>query len=122
MSLDSAHLRTSVLSVSSLSINLLDSNPDDPLLYYNLAVVYQRLVSDSLDRLTIEFNNLMSAENANISNIESVINEYQIKLVGGDVTFGEINVCVNVFGYIDENILIRSNAKPGDNIYITGQL
>jgi len=54
--------------------------------------------------------------------IESVINEYQIKLVGGDVTFGEINVCVNVFGYIDENILKRSNAKPGDNIYITGQL
>ncbi len=60
----------------SLSKNLLDSNPDDPLLYYNLAVVYQRLVSDSLDRLTIEFNNLMSAENANISNIESVINEF----------------------------------------------
>ena len=54
--------------------------------------------------------------------IESVMNEYQIKLVGGDVTFGEINVCVNVFGYINENILIRSNAKPGDNIYITGQL
>ena len=54
--------------------------------------------------------------------IQSVMNEYQIKLVGGDVTFGEINVCVNVFGYINENILIRSNAKPGDNIYITGQL
>ena len=54
--------------------------------------------------------------------IESILNEYQIKLVGGDVTFGEINICVNVFGYIDENILTRSNAKPGDNIYITGQL
>ncbi len=54
--------------------------------------------------------------------IQSVMNEYQIKLVGGDVTFGEINVCVNVFGYINENILTRSNAKPGDNIYITGQL
>ena len=54
--------------------------------------------------------------------IESILNEYQIKLVGGDVTFGEINVCVNVFGYIDENILMRSNAKPGDDIYITGQL
>ena len=54
--------------------------------------------------------------------IESILNKYQIKLVGGDVTFGEINICVNVFGYIDENILTRSNAKPGDNIYITGQL
>ena len=54
--------------------------------------------------------------------IQSVMNEYQIKLVGGDVTFGEINVCVNVFGYINKNILTRSNAKPGDNIYITGQL
>ena len=54
-------------------------------------------------------------------NVENKL-KYQIKLVGGDVTFGEINVCVNVFGYINENILIRSNAKPGDNIYITGQL
>ena len=54
--------------------------------------------------------------------IELVLNEYQLKLIGGDITFGEINVCVNVFGYIDGNILKRSNAKPGDNIYITGKL
>ena len=54
--------------------------------------------------------------------IESVLNDYQLKLVGGDVTFGEINICVNVFGHIDGNILKRSNAKPGDNIYITGKL
>ena len=54
--------------------------------------------------------------------IDSVLNDYQLKLVGGDVTFGEINICVNVFGHIDGNILKRSNAKPGDNIYITGKL
>tara|TARA_Y100001970_G_scaffold278343_1_gene383893 strand:+ start:304 stop:1425 length:1122 start_codon:yes stop_codon:yes gene_type:complete len=60
----------------NLSKNLLDTNPDDPLLYYNLAVVYQRLVSDSLDKLTIEFNDLMSAENTNKSKAESMIDAF----------------------------------------------
>ena len=54
--------------------------------------------------------------------IESILNEYDLKLVGGDVTFGEINICVNVFGYVDGNILKRNSAEPEDDIYITGQL
>jgi thiamine-monophosphate kinase len=31
--------------------------------------------------------------------VEKILEEYQIKLVGGDITFGEMNICVNVFGY-----------------------
>ena len=41
--------------------------------------------------------------------VEEILNEYQLKLVGGDVTNGEISICVNVFGYAyKNNILIHS--------------
>jgi len=56
------------------------------------------------------------------SGLEAILNEYQIKLIGGDVTFGEVSVCVNVFGYAYDKIVLRSNAKIGDLIYITGPL
>ena len=56
------------------------------------------------------------------SGVEKILNEYQIKLVGGDITNGEINVCVNVFGYVYENNILRSTAKVGDLIFITGPL
>ena len=56
------------------------------------------------------------------SGVEKILNEYQIKLVGGDITNGEISVCVNVFGYAYENNILRSTAKVGDLIFITGPL
>ena len=54
--------------------------------------------------------------------LEAIINEYDIKLVGGDITFGDLNICINVFGYPFMKPLLRSNAKPDDLIYITGAL
>ena len=54
--------------------------------------------------------------------VEKILNEHQLKLVGGDITNGEISVCVNVFGYAYENNILRSTAKVGDLIYITGPL
>ena len=56
------------------------------------------------------------------SGVEKILNEYQIKLVGGDITNGEVSVCVNVFGYAYENNILRSTAKVGDLIFITGPL
>ena len=56
------------------------------------------------------------------SGVEKILNEYQIKLVGGDITNGEISICVNVFGYAYENNILRSTAKVGDLIFITGRL
>ena len=54
--------------------------------------------------------------------IEKILNEYQIKLIGGDITFGEINICVNVFGYPYDKIITRSGAKINDSIFLTGPL
>ena len=56
------------------------------------------------------------------SGLETILNEYQLRLIGGDVTYGEVSICVNVFGYAYDKIILRSNAKIGDLIYLTGPL
>ena len=54
--------------------------------------------------------------------LEKIIKEYDIALVGGDITFGDLNICINVFGYSYIKPLLRSTAKPNELIYITGTL
>ena len=54
--------------------------------------------------------------------IKETLDEFSIDLVGGDVTKGELNISVNVFGYPFKKPIPRSGAKLGDSIYVTGQL
>jgi thiamine-monophosphate kinase len=48
-------------------------------------------------------------------------------LVGGDTTRGPLNICVTVFGEVPvvdgrSQALLRSGAKPGDDLYVSGTL
>ena len=54
--------------------------------------------------------------------IKETLDEFNIDLVGGDVTKGELNISVNVFGYPFKRPIPRNGAKPGDSIYVTGKL
>ena len=47
---------------------------------------------------------------------------HDTKLVGGDLSVGELNICVTVFGRAKQNIIKRSGAKENDNIYISNKL
>ena len=48
---------------------------------------------------------------------------YQIELIGGDLTRGPLSITIQAMGYIPEQqAILRSLAKPGDLIYVTGQL
>lgn len=45
------------------------------------------------------------------------------ELVGGDTTRGPLNICITVFGEIPQGqALLRSGAKAGDDIYVSGTL
>lgn len=45
------------------------------------------------------------------------------ELVGGDTTQGPLNICITVFGEVPKGqALLRSGAKAGDDIYVSGQL
>jgi thiamine-monophosphate kinase len=43
------------------------------------------------------------------------------ELVGGDTTQGPLNICITVFGEVPPGqALLRSGAKPGDALYVSG--
>jgi thiamine-monophosphate kinase len=46
---------------------------------------------------------------------------YAIDLVGGDTTQGPLNICITVFGEVPEGrALLRSGARAGDELYVSG--
>ena len=49
--------------------------------------------------------------------------DYGIKLIGGDTTKGPLTISIQVHGSVPpEQILLRSGAKPGDQIFASGTL
>lgn len=50
-------------------------------------------------------------------------NVYQIELIGGDTTRGPLNISIQIIGEVEKGkALLRSGAKPGDDIWISGHL
>jgi thiamine-monophosphate kinase len=46
-----------------------------------------------------------------------------IELVGGDTTAGPLNICITVFGQLPAGqALLRSGARPGDALWVSGTL
>ena len=53
----------------------------------------------------------------------TLANRYNVQLIGGDLTRGPLSITITAMGYVTENLaLLRSTAKPGDLIYVTGTL
>ncbi|QCI22893.1 thiamine-phosphate kinase [Buchnera aphidicola] len=53
----------------------------------------------------------------------NILNKYNVRLIGGDTNCGPLSITLSVFGLLKKNnALLRSNAKIGDLIYVTGTL
>lgn len=53
----------------------------------------------------------------------TLANRYEIALIGGDLTRGSLSITVQAMGFVPPNkALLRSQAQPGDLIYVTGSL
>lgn len=53
----------------------------------------------------------------------SALNEYQVTLIGGDLTKGPLSITLTVHGLIPEGKAVRrSTAKPTDSIWVSGDL
>jgi thiamine-monophosphate kinase len=51
----------------------------------------------------------------------ALANEHGCALIGGDTTAGSLNICITVFGHVPTGqALLRSGAKAGDDIYVSG--
>jgi thiamine-monophosphate kinase len=48
---------------------------------------------------------------------------HDCELIGGDTTQGPLNICITVFGEVPTGqALLRSGAKPGDDLYVSGNV
>ncbi len=53
----------------------------------------------------------------------ALADEHGCELVGGDTTQGPLNICITVFGEVPRGrALLRSGARTGDDIYVSGTL
>jgi len=53
----------------------------------------------------------------------ALADEHHIDLVGGDTTAGPLNLCLTVFGQVPaEQALLRSGARAGHDIWVSGRL
>ena len=53
----------------------------------------------------------------------ALADKHDCELVGGDTTKGPLNICITVFGEVPPGqALLRSGARPGDDIYVSGSL
>jgi thiamine-monophosphate kinase len=49
--------------------------------------------------------------------------EYGVELIGGDLTRGPLNICVQIMGEVPQGkALLRSGAQPGDDTWVSGTL
>lgn len=53
----------------------------------------------------------------------ALADEHAIPLVGGDTTRGPLNLCITVFGSVPAGAALRRDgARPGDEIWVSGEL
>ncbi|GAB3483021.1 thiamine-phosphate kinase [Polaromonas eurypsychrophila] len=53
----------------------------------------------------------------------ALADEHGCELVGGDTTQGPLNICITVFGEVPHGqALLRSGARAGDDVYVSGTL
>ena len=53
----------------------------------------------------------------------SCAKKYNVELIGGDTTKGPLSISICILGEVlKKNVLLRSNAKEGDDIWVTGEL
>jgi len=52
----------------------------------------------------------------------SLANRYNTKIIGGDLVRGPLSITVQAIGFVKGKALIRSGAKTGDLIFVTGTI
>ena len=74
-----------------------------------LSLTLPKYNHDWLEEFSNEFNNLLA--------------HYSLSLIGGDLTKGPLSITIQMHGVVpDGKFLCRSGARPGDLIYVTGEL
>lgn len=55
------------------------------------------------------------------TSLKNLANEFNVSLIGGDTTKGDLSITITIIGEC-ENPLLRSSAKVGDGVFVSGEL
>ena len=120
--------KESVVSVDTSieNIHFLDSMSPEDIAYRAVVVALSDLAACGADpawySVALTFPELDETWLKNFSDgLKRVSDDYRIPLIGGDTTKGNLSITVQVNGYCDIGLsILRSNAKPNENIYVSG--
>ncbi len=104
-----------------------DTSPDD-IAYKSLAVNLSDLAAMGASPTWILLAlTLPTADEAWLAQFSqsffSLLDQFNLQLVGGDVTQGPLTITVQAMGFVPSGkALLRSGAQPGDRIYVSGTL
>lgn len=56
------------------------------------------------------------------SGLFELASRFDCPLIGGDTTRGPLAICITVFGSVGNAAFLRSAARPGDQLWVTGHL
>lgn len=102
---DAAHLGHKALAVNLSDLAACGAKP----LAFTLALALPAMDSDWLQRFS--------------QGLYALAEAHGCELVGGDTTRGPLNICVTVFGEVPAGqALLRSGARPGDEVWVSGSL
>ena len=115
------------LDISTISKHFPEDSKPEDIAYRSISIALSDLAAMGAYPsfisigLTANFQDIQWYENFT-AGTKQILKDFNIKLVGGDITYGDLNICVNVFGYPYKKPITRSNAQIGDDIYLTGKL
>lgn len=112
----------------NLNTHFLPNTPAKDLGWKSLAVnisdIYAMGAEPKYALLSIAINNKSSNWVSDFSKgLLACAKKYGVEIIGGDTTRGQTSISISILGSIfKKNILKRSGAKLGDDIWVTGEL
>ena len=90
----------------------------------NISYIYAMGGIPKFALLAIALPKVRSAWLEKFSNgLFSCAKKYKVELIGGDTTKGPLSISICILGEVlKKNVLLRSNAKKEDDIWVTGEL
>lgn len=113
---------------SVAGVHFLVDTPAYDIGYKSLAVNLSDLAAMGANPAWITLSLTMPEANENwiqefCAGFFTLANRFQVQLIGGDLTKGPLSITIQAMGFVPQRqALLRSTAKPGDLIYVTGTL
>ena len=112
---------------SIVGVHFLKSMPSDAIAYRSVAVALSDIAA--MGGQPIAFNLSLVMPNFKPDwmkgfrkGLQKISREYKLPLIGGDLVKGPLQISVTVIGKPQKRTLLRSNAKPGDILCLSGEL